>query len=143
MLPFVLTAALATWLRTRRIILLPFGLRLFLETAADSSRPGHVPTHDDSCSAEGTSLRSGQSLQLLVAPNRFQIQAPQPDATPRHGSCVRPLQCSCLKLQSALPSIPAVSEIAVESVDAGRSKWQQRGAHPATAPELPANWDLP
>ena len=42
-LPLELTAALATWVRTRRIIRLPWGLRLFLETSADSSRPGHTP----------------------------------------------------------------------------------------------------
>ena len=58
-LPFVFTAALATWLSTRRIIRLPFGLRLFRETSADSSRPGQVPTQDDSCAADGNVAAAG------------------------------------------------------------------------------------
>ena len=59
-LPLELTAALATWARTRRIIrLLPWGLRLFLETSADSSRPGHTPTQDAHCCGDGNEAADG------------------------------------------------------------------------------------
>lgn len=32
----------------------PFGLRVCLDTAADASRPGHVPTHDALCSGDAS-----------------------------------------------------------------------------------------
>src|SRR5215475_3605927 len=53
MLPLRLTAALAAWLRTRRIWRLPLGERLLRFTPALSSSPGHAPTHETRFLAEG------------------------------------------------------------------------------------------
>src|SRR5437867_3897612 len=63
-LPLDFTAALATCVSTRRILRLPFGLRLLLDTPADSSRPGHVPTHDDSCSGDGNVAAAGPTSAI-------------------------------------------------------------------------------
>ena len=64
-LPLELTAALATWVKTRRIIRLPLGLRLFLETSADSSRPGHTPTQDATCCGDGNEAAAGPTSAMI------------------------------------------------------------------------------
>ena len=73
-LPLELTAALATWVRTRRIIRFPWGLRLFLETSADSSRPGHTPPKTLTVAVTETRLPTAPPPRESVEPESM----PQP-----------------------------------------------------------------
>src|SRR5713101_4439622 len=53
MLPLYLTAALAAWLRMRRIERLPFGDRWLKFTPALWLSPGQAPTQEERCLWEG------------------------------------------------------------------------------------------
>src|SRR5215469_7394871 len=59
-LPFSLTAALAHWLRRRRILQLPFGERWLRDTPALSSSPGHAPLQFARRTAEAAHSRPDQ-----------------------------------------------------------------------------------
>lgn len=65
MLPLDFWAALAAWLNRRRIMRLPLGERLLLETSADSSRPGQTPTQEANCSGDGKLAAAGPISAMI------------------------------------------------------------------------------
>src|SRR5256885_8914068 len=87
MVPFDLAAALAHWLRMRRMWRLPFGERWLLDTPAVSSSPGHAPTQDESCLAEGK--------VAAVAPTSAMICCAE--STPRPGTSASRSTASCCR----------------------------------------------
>jgi hypothetical protein len=112
-------AALAVWLRMRRIWRLPFGDRWLWFTPALSSSPGQAPIHEASCCPDGKVAAVGPTSAMIC----------HAESTPRPGTSASRLDSILVRMEQSGYLLVQLTDLLLEELQLLQCHPQEPSVH--------------